>query len=167
MPELEFLKTEVYRIKDESQPGGMRYLAVEPQLQGEYRKYNGNNGYVLLSPASVSAVAAASSTSKQVLAPVGRGAKTTEDVRVYDIPQAFSHWTHMKTKGSEIVVDMQGTEFRYTDPQLHSKGGKYGRADLKAKGIKDFFRTHECGVACRALGLHRQPGPGGKKEGAP
>jgi len=40
------LRAEVYRLDDTSSPGGFRYLAVEAELKGEYKKWNSNNGYV-------------------------------------------------------------------------------------------------------------------------
>ena len=75
--------------------------------------------------------------------------------------QAFSHFTFEKSKGQEIVVDIQGVtvtkgsgHLRLTDPQLHSKkGAKYGRADCGVKGMKAFFATHKCNDVCRQLGL--------------
>lgn len=41
-----FLSAEVYRLNDSRYPGGFRYLAVEPEMEGEYEKWNSNNGYV-------------------------------------------------------------------------------------------------------------------------
>ena len=43
---IQFLKTEVYRLKDSNYPGGFRYLGVEDEMKGDYVKWNGNNGYV-------------------------------------------------------------------------------------------------------------------------
>ena len=46
-PVIRFLRADVYRLKDSTQPGGFRYLAVEPELEeGKYEKWNSNNGYV-------------------------------------------------------------------------------------------------------------------------
>lgn len=36
----------------------------------------------------------------------------------------------------------------------------YGRTDLGRKGMREFFRTHECNDVCRLLGLGtRRPAP--------
>ena len=46
VPPVHVLRAEVYRLKAPSCPGGFRYLAVEKHLNGEYQKYNNNDGYV-------------------------------------------------------------------------------------------------------------------------
>ena len=46
IPTVKVLCTVLYRLKAPSYPGGFRYLAVENQLQGEYAKYNNNDGWV-------------------------------------------------------------------------------------------------------------------------
>ena len=58
------------------------------------------------------------------------------------------------------MVDIQGVAhpealggFLLTDPQLHSKDGRYGSGDLKQDGINKFFASHVCGDVCRRLGL--------------
>ena len=44
--QIKVLRTEVYRLKSASSPGGFRYLAVENELKGPYQKWNNNDGYV-------------------------------------------------------------------------------------------------------------------------
>jgi Alpha-kinase family len=46
VPPITFLSAEVYRLKDPKYPGGFRYLAVEPAINGTYEKWNSNNGFV-------------------------------------------------------------------------------------------------------------------------
>ena len=60
----------------------------EPYLSGQYRKHNGNNGYV-------------SSFERNT-------------------PHAFSHYTYEKSHGELVVVDIQGVDDYYTDPQIHT-----------------------------------------------
>jgi len=136
IPKVNFLEAEVYRLKDSDTPGGYRYLAVENSLVGRYLKYNSNNGYIMRP---------------------GHGS-TPEDIKSIDVAQAFSHFTFEESKQDEIVVDIQGIYCTihgctYTDPQLHSKSNKYGRADRGVPGISDFFESHVCGSCCTALGL--------------
>jgi hypothetical protein len=64
-----------------------------------------------------------------------------------------SHFSYERSKQTEMVVDIQGDEYAYTDPQLHSLKREFGRADRGLFGIKDFFRTHGCNSICRALEL--------------
>ncbi|CAB9527897.1 Myosin heavy chain kinase [Seminavis robusta] len=124
VPTIQVLEAEVIRLKDETSPGGYRYLAVETELRGEYQKYNSNNGFVSPSPTLQCQVA-----------------------------QAFSHFSYEESDESEMVVDIQGSGYTYTDPQLHSQGKEYGRADRGMNGFKDFFRTHKCNFICAALDL--------------
>lgn len=128
-PKIAFLRADVYRLRDAAVTGGYRYLAVEERLAGKYEKFNSNNGFVL-----------------------PRATSGKYEPRV-DVPQAFSHFTYAATGGAEMVVDIQGSGFKYTDPQLHSTDGKYGRADRGRSGFKDFFASHSCNACCRALGL--------------
>ena len=131
---VEFLEMEVFRISDPSVPGKFRYLAVEPLLSGgNYEKFNSNEGFVLEPDRSADAL-------------------RTEQL---ELPQAFSHFTHEATGGDEMVVDIQGSANGccYTDPQLHSRDCRYGRADRGEKGFVDFFASHRCNSVCRRLAL--------------
>jgi len=125
IPPIRMLKTEVIRLKDERTKGGYRYLAVEPELKEgtTYTKYNNNTGYVNPSTSCLPC----------------------------EVAQAFSHFSYEHSDQTEIVVDVQGCEYTYTDPQLHSSTKEFGRADRGESGIKDFFKTHKCNFLCNAL----------------
>lgn len=131
-PDLRVLETHVYRLNDQTAPGGFRYLAVEDRLDGVYEKYNSNNGYV-----------------KDISDDSSCPAKV---VRI-QMAQTFSHFTYEQSKQKEMVVDIQGVGFAYTDPQLHSVSLSYGRADRGTRGFNDFFKTHKCNDYCRAMKL--------------
>jgi len=73
-------------------------------------------------------------------------------------PQAFSHFTYQHSRGSCIVVDIQGVNDIYTDPQIHSNQPTelppvYGQGDMACQGIGKFFESHKCNVICGFLGL--------------
>eukprot|EP00929_Paragymnodinium_shiwhaense_P113423 TRINITY_DN81718_c0_g1_i1.p1 TRINITY_DN81718_c0_g1~~TRINITY_DN81718_c0_g1_i1.p1 ORF type:complete len:627 (+),score=89.74 TRINITY_DN81718_c0_g1_i1:53-1933(+) len=144
-----FVHTEVYRLRDPSAQGKFRYLAVEPELTGKYTKFNGNEGSVISGE----------------LASELEESLPLDLVGLSDVPQAFSHWTWEFTDKQEVVVDIQGVfdrasgKFMYTDPQLHSIEGAYGRADLKMDGMVKFFSTHKCGKSCQLLGLQSECRP--------
>lgn len=78
--------------------GGTAYFVGEQKLQGHFVKFNGNNGYV---------------NSKEQL--------QTES----EILQALSHYSFVKSKGSIMLVDLQGVVDKgtilLTDPQVLSK----------------------------------------------
>jgi len=144
LPAVDVLLTDVYRLADSAVPGGYRYLAVEERLTGTYEKFNSNDGFVLEKDPS--------GTEENYLRRI-----------MLDLPQAFSHFTFQATDGEEMVVDIQGAGYTYTDPQLHSQSLKYGRADRGVVGMREFFKSHKCNACCRALGLSadtKRLGPG-------
>jgi hypothetical protein len=84
-----------------------------------------------------------------------------------EYPQAFSHWSYRYTNRQALICDLQGTlesvdgimTFRLSDPVIHGRFQKHrhrhGRTDHGARGIAEFFKTHECKGLCRLLGLPR------------
>lgn len=65
----------------------------------------------------------------------------------------ISHFTYEKSNHREMVVDIQGSGYVYTDPQLHSEEKSYGRADRGPTGFKKFLETHQCNSVCKKLML--------------
>ncbi|EQC35519.1 hypothetical protein SDRG_06810 [Saprolegnia diclina VS20] len=74
--------------------------------------------------------------------------------------QAFSHFTWQHTLGQALVVDLQGVDGLWTDPQIHALDKTlFGRGNLGEEGMTRFFATHECNALCTALGLPPFDGP--------
>ncbi|CEM36414.1 unnamed protein product [Vitrella brassicaformis CCMP3155] len=75
------------------------------------------------------------------------------------LAQAFSHWSWEHTGGELMVVDIQGVNNIYTDPQIHSKDmTRYGHGNLGEEGMGKFFASHTCNEVCVRLGLdHPNP----------
>lgn len=69
-------------------------------------------------------------------------------------PQAFSHFTYERSNHDWVIVDIQGVEDDYTDPQVHTKDHKgFGIGNLGQKGIVKFVITHQCNAICKYLKL--------------
>jgi len=69
-------------------------------------------------------------------------------------PNAFSRFTFHASRGELMVVDIQGVDDVYTDPQVHSlKGDDFGDGNLGLTGLALFFSTSLYDGLCSQLGL--------------
>lgn len=113
---------------------------VEDYIPGLYVKYSNNSGFV------------------------GTETSTTED-RERNTPQAFSHFTFVASDYKLMVVDIQGVNDNYTDPQIHTADGRgFGTGNLGTFGMEKFLQSHRCNEVCKWLGLrslNKQFKPGG------
>jgi len=97
----------------------------EPFIEGDYKKFNNNSGYVNSE---------------------GNAARNT--------PQAFSHFSLVHSNQELVIIDIQGVNDFYTDPQIHTKSGKgFGAGNLGQNGIYQFIKTHQCNPLCSYLKL--------------
>lgn len=59
----------------------------------------------------------------------------------------FSHWTHQRTNGHLMVVDLQGfrlgNQFYLTDPWIYSSKNQFGQNDSGSKGFESFLQSHK------------------------
>ena len=59
-------------------------------------------------------------------------------------PQAFSHFTFDVSGHEKMIVDIQGVNDLWTDPQIHSANGlDYGDGNLGLRGMALFFLSHK------------------------
>ena len=138
-PLISVLPASIYRLVPAGHRGAanrqlslFRYVSVEPFLHGDYKKLNGNNGYIV-------------------------DAASELDRHQEGIAQAFTHWTYahsLQETGSECMVcDIQGVGYQYTDVNIHSEDRQFGKTDLGEQGFEAFFSTHRCNDLCARLGL--------------
>jgi hypothetical protein len=143
----------------DSSTTGYRYMAVEPFLEGEFQKFNGNNGFVRKKCSSLTGC-----EYRRHITLMGCS-YISEELYADDLPHAFTHWTYEHTlatapDGEEAMVcDIQGVGVKYTDVTVHTQGRKFGSTDLGQKGFEHFFATHRCNGCCEMLGLSKIVGP--------
>eukprot|EP00899_Mesostigma_viride_P007668 jgi/Mesvir1/16902/Mv15772-RA.1 len=90
--------------------------------------------------------------------------EASSEVELHEIPQCFSHFTYVVTGHKKLVCDLQGVwnatdGFMLTDPAIHyisstGRRGINGMTDKGQEGVDRFFKTHQCRVLCRRLGLN-------------
>jgi hypothetical protein len=75
-------------------------------------------------------------------------------VRERNTPQAFSPFSFVASRHELMVVDIQGVQDFYTDPQIHSRDGeRFGQGNLGPYGIERFLESHRCNGICQWLKL--------------
>ena len=111
--------------------GGQQMLfCVERAIEaGHYLKHNNNSGFVEV------------------------GADESGDA-YRATPNAFSRFTFHASAGERMIIDIQGVDDVYTDPQIHTVGGaEYGDGNLGVGGMALFFSTSQYDPLCRCLAL--------------
>ena len=73
---------------------------------------------------------------------------------------AFMHWTWVRSKGKEMIADLQGAYnekdgYLLTDPVIMSVDQSYGPTDTGLEGMLVFFVKHRCNDICKTLNLPR------------
>ncbi len=130
-PRLEFVSLTLMEMPPDVD-GIVQYFTCEPVMEGPYQKFNSNAGFE-------------------------RGSSSC----LYDVVQAFSHFSWCHSDRKLLICDIQGVRkndgFQLTDPAIHYVGCRrhYGRTDLGIKGIERFFEAHTCNQVCRKMGLRR------------
>jgi hypothetical protein len=199
LPRIYFIEPIVVEL---THNGKEKNILIERYLEGEYKKFNSNMGYVedevkqlvnrmndlglgsnLRRPKNdgLGAIVEDSDEEEESdddankemfdskhLTPYGGQYKDLQDAY---FPQAFSHFSFVKSKMKLMVVDLQGVftqkddgtkVYELTDPVIHQRpsGRKskrvmldFGRTDRGVKGMKAFFESHKCTDACKFLGL--------------
>ncbi len=103
-------------------------------IEGDYTKYNNNYGWV----------------------------NPNEENKWCQIAQAFSHFTYEISRGTVLLVDIQGAVqttgtpcLIITDTVIHSAHykGQFAEGNMGKIGILHFFETHKCNDYCKKLKL--------------
>lgn len=77
--------------------------------------------------------------------------------------KTFVHFTHKKSEGKLIVLDIQGGGYtlhrQIASPDLLSDDGtcQFCTGNLSEIAMKNFFEKHQCNKYCKLLGLMLAP----------
>ena len=210
LPQIRFLEPLVTQVVNDK--GMEDYYLIESFLEGQYTKFNSNNGYVkdqigdTRQHEEENSITTGIDLSRMMnninmshnLGTIGEEEEDEDeeeeeeeeedegkvyqgmidktiaanplafmcrDLEASHVPQAFSHYTYVKSSKNLIVVDLQGVfdartnTYYLTDPVIHRQHKKagnvwnMGRTDRREAGIRAFFETHRCSDVCRVLGL--------------
>lgn len=128
------------------------YVAIEPFLEGTYKKFNSNAGYEddvasKLLPAFTHWTFEQSGHNFMVCDL--QGCKTLVIILALIIVNIF------------VSGVQSGNEYRLTDPVVHSAEQLYSgtRTDLGVHGMQRVMAGHKCNIVCTALNLSRNPVP--------
>eukprot|EP00956_Cyclotella_meneghiniana_P014296 scaffold21342_cov66-Cyclotella_meneghiniana.AAC.12 len=204
LPRIEFIEPMVVEVVDGPK---RKCFLIEKLLDGEYKKFNSNNGYICKEAREqtdndvddlidkfnnnldLGAIEecdedeesyddslddeediAEKLFDEKETVPI-YGNYNLHDLKSHHIPQAFSHFSYVKSRKKLIVVDLQGVltmtrdgknMFQLTDPVIHRRNRKagrqwdFGRTDRGKNGINAFFKTHQCTEMCKLLGLEKE-----------
>jgi hypothetical protein len=128
---IDFIVTTCFRDK-RGRSSSNECMSLEPFLDGTYKKYNNNCGWVN---------------------------ESTSTDPFHLAAQAFSHFTFERSRGHFLVSDLQGVDGLLTDPAVHTLDRKRFRlsdTNLGVEGFKFFFATHKCNSICSKLKLMSQ-----------
>ena len=139
---IDFLRMSVIELAD-----GSGAYHMEAFIDGEYIKHNSNAGYV--ADESQAGVSRRTPQCFSHFTYVYRGRKVAEnfpvDFSLSAIEPKFSIITFrfIESNFKFMIVDIQGVQDIYTDPQIHTIDGKgYGEGNLGIRGIALFFLSH-------------------------
>ena len=148
IPTITILPCVIFRLRDENSSGGFRYLSAEKYLEGTFRKFNSNNGFVDSKMDIQNLVAQAFSHFTYEYTK-----KNLEEQKV-NFLSPLQHKSNRMDNTILLVCDIQGVDFVYTDTSVcTSTGGLYGKSDFGIKGFKNFFCHHKCNSICTFLNL--------------
>lgn len=81
-----------------------------------------------------------------------------------EVAQAFSHFSYVATGEKRLICDIQGVydepsgRLMISDPVIHYYNRRrehrkniYGRSDMGERGIRQFFKTHQCSELCKLV----------------
>ena len=112
----------------ESTPRLGEYVIVEEYIEGTFKKWCNNYGFI------------------------SQEAQTTAK----SMP-AFMHWSWWYNDGQMMIADLQGVKqangYLLTDPVILSDSGntQYGCTDMGVEGMAMFFTKHKCNLFCQNL----------------
>ena len=74
--------------------------------------------------------------------------------------ECLAQYSHVKSNGKLMVVDIQGADYCLTDPEIVTAEGSFDNqgllfcvGNLGDQAINNFCKSHLCSIFCEQLGL--------------
>lgn len=174
-PRVCFIDCCVYYLACEKR--GEFSVIVEPKLEGDFEKWNNNNGWHRQSSKDKGGHSVINLTEEEnsedddaidgVIDLTGTEKHTAYiSVTRNEVAQSFSHFSYHMSRKNMLICDLQGVfdktknTFCFTDPVIHSNNPReqyqinrqrYGRTDMGQKGIDSFMKSHKCNRLCELV----------------
>mmetsp|Transcript_4249 Transcript_4249/g.8134 ORF Transcript_4249/g.8134 Transcript_4249/m.8134 type:complete len:859 (-) Transcript_4249:146-2722(-) len=166
-PRVSFVDCYVYYLTDDKR--GQFSVIVEPKLEGNFEKWNNNNGWRRQSAGdtggqNIITIKEEDDESNELGQDHDLTSREFLRLTKNEVAQAFSHFSYHFSRKQALICDLQGVYdkssnlFRFTDPVIHyhnarkeSGNSRFGRTDMGQKGIDSFFRSHKCNQLCNLV----------------
>lgn len=164
-PRVSFVDCYVYYLTDDSR--GQYSVVVEPKLEGDFEKWNNNNGWRRQSARDTGGqniITIKEEDSDSISNDFNPSPFASQEflcVTKNEVAQAFSHFSYHFSRKQALICDLQGVYdkasnmFKFTDPVIHyhnarkdCRKSRYGRTDMGQRGIDSFFKSHKCNDLC-------------------
>ena len=109
------------------------FVTIEKYISGSFTKYTNNDGKPL---------------------------NKESNVELIDKAECLSHFSHVKSEGKLLLVDIQGSKYDLYDPEIATSAHtledgelKFSLGNLSYKAIDNFKNSHACNKFCKMLNL--------------
>lgn len=84
-----------------------------------------------------------------------------EDIEKQKKAESLAHFSFVKSNNRLLLVDIQGSDYNLTDPEIATASSMYGDDDrllfcagnISTEACEKFIMAQRCNVVCNLLGL--------------
>ncbi len=82
------------------------------------------------------------------------------DVEMQQKAECLVHFSHVISEGKLMLMDLQGSDYSLTDPEIATTDGSFDQekllfcvVNLGKIATNNFFKSHKCNIFCEHLAL--------------